>query len=85
MIVAYICSRKALEVKWLLTLDSKRFLTKMYSVQLWCFSARLYYVHPLDGFVRAKGISMGERKTDVTLFSKTFQEKQKTFPCDLHD
>ena len=30
-------------------------------------------------------ISMGERKTDVTTFSKTFQEKQKTFPCDLQD
>ena len=30
-------------------------------------------------------ISMGERKTDVTTFSKTILEKQKTFPCDLHD
>ena len=28
---------------------------------------------------------MGERKTDVTTFPKTFQEKQKTFPCDLQD
>ena len=30
-------------------------------------------------------ISMAERNTDVTTFSKTFQEKQKTFPCDPHD
>ena len=28
---------------------------------------------------------MAERKTDVTTFSKTFQEKQKTFPCDPQD
>ena len=28
---------------------------------------------------------MGERKTDVTTFSKTFQEKQKSFPCGLQD
>ena len=30
-------------------------------------------------------MSMGERKTDVTTFSKTYQEKQNTFPCDLQD
>ena len=29
--------------------------------------------------------SMAERNTDVTTFSKTFQEKQKTFPCDPQD
>ena len=28
---------------------------------------------------------MGERNTDVTTFSKTFQEKQKTFPYDPQD
>ena len=28
---------------------------------------------------------MAERNTDVTTFSKTFQEKQKTFPCDPQD
>ena len=28
-------------------------------------------------------MSMGEHKTDVTTFSKTYQEKQNTFPCDL--
>ena len=28
---------------------------------------------------------MAEHKTDVTTFSKTFQEKQKTFPCDPQD
>ena len=27
-------------------------------------------------------MSMAERKTDVTTFSKNFQERQKTFPCD---
>ena len=30
-------------------------------------------------------ISMAERNTDVTTFSKTFQEKQKPFPCDPQD
>ena len=28
---------------------------------------------------------MAERNTDVTIFSKTFQEKQKTFLCDPQD
>ena len=28
---------------------------------------------------------MAERKTDVTTFSKTFQETQNTFPCDPQD
>ena len=28
---------------------------------------------------------MAERNTDVTTFSKTFQEKQKNFPCDPQD
>ena len=28
---------------------------------------------------------MAERNTDVTTFSKTFQEKEKTFPCDPQD
>ena len=28
---------------------------------------------------------MAEHKTDITTFSKTFQEKQKTFPCDPKD
>ena len=30
-------------------------------------------------------ISMAERNTDVTTFSKTFQEKQKTVPYDPQD
>ena len=30
-------------------------------------------------------ISMVERNTDVTTFYKTFQEKQKTVPCDPQD
>ena len=28
---------------------------------------------------------MAERNTDVTTFSRTFQEKQKTFPYDPQD
>ena len=35
--------------------------------------------------MRGDNISMAERNTDVTTFSKTFQEKQKTFPCDPQD
>ena len=33
----------------------------------------------------AMPISMAERNTDVTTFSKTFQEKQNTFPFDPQD
>ena len=29
-----------------------------------------------------QNISMAERNTDVTTFYKTFQEQQKTVPCD---
>ena len=36
-------------------------------------------------FTNLTTISMAERNTDVTTFSKTFQKKQKTFPCDPQD
>ena len=43
-------------------------------------SSQKYY-----GKSRSRDISMAERNTDLTTFSKTFQEKQKTFPYDPQD